>query len=802
MKKILNFSLCVLLALSLSMGNVATVVNATGIDGETVVDTFASNEKEENGQKGEVSTVETKETEEPELAKETVKPESTMETVKQKSTEEPMTNQKEKSQLKTESKSTEESKGIVFFIDLNIADNVDTVQTIGGKKIESTKKNVTVDIRKLRVTKSNGNRIFVYENKAFAKEGKRKYCSLNLPFSVKKELKVSLDFIVTVDGEEYSVPFEKTYKASDEECKALGYMKIDITEAQVLEAITNTVTFVDYDGTVLSVNDGVLTGTSAIAPKNPERTSYTFTGWSTAFDKVTGDLTVEAQYRANSYNVTFVDYDGTLIGKVQKVNYATAAIPPTNPVREGYTFIGWDKEFGRITGDLIVTAEYKVNKYKVTFVDCDETKLGETQNIEYGKSATAPADPTRAGYKFIGWNVDFKEVKCDLTVKAQYQQLPSVLTGTAMFFILNGDERPSEPASHPKKNYTYLGTGIIWLEKVCNDDDGVVKNIIEAPSMIEEGWTVRWYVIKKEVDGWHVDGIKEKIKEPTPSVTSGPAIKQTEIPTGSAVEPDDSNVTPSAVVSATPSVSPTTTPSNPKPYMPYVGPSSPQKTEAPTGSMETQKPEDSTVIPGTSNPTAMPTAAVTDAVTATPVTGVEAGKEDTNGETVNTEVTAAPTVGVEVKEDEIPDSVAVASSTPATVPTVVPTEQVEATVAPTPNVGDKITVQDTILPDSPSNSDEETDGNDNVTDKDDAVEIEEEDMPNSGAEADEESDDASEVDDDKEVTDAEEVEVEEDETASSLPQTGVMSANVFYYIGSMIFVFGICFLTLVRKKSN
>lgn len=147
-----------------------------------------------------------------------------------------------------------------------------------------------------------------------------------------------------------------------------------------------------------------------------------------------------------------------------------------------------------------------------------------------------------------------------------------------------------------------------------------------------------------------------------------------------------------------------------------------------------------------------------------------------------------------------------ASVAPTTEPTVAPTEKVEATA--TPDQKEDITVQDTTLPNTPSDSDEETDDLGNATEKDNAVEIEEDDIANSGAEADEEDDDQDtetedESDDDyddEDTTDTEEV--EEDEIASSLPQTGVMSVNVFYYIGSMICAFGICVLTFIRKKTN
>ena len=58
--------------------------------------------------------------------------------------------------------------------------------------------------------------------------------------------------------------------------------------------------------------------------------------------------------------------------------------------------------------------------FTVTFLDWDGTTL-KTEQVERGKSATAPADPTREGYLFKGWDKDFTNVQSDLNVKALYE---------------------------------------------------------------------------------------------------------------------------------------------------------------------------------------------------------------------------------------------------------------------------------------------------------------------------------------------------------------------------------------------
>ena len=184
------------------------------------------------------------------------------------------------------------------------------------------------------------------------------------------------------------------------------------------------VTFVDHDGTELSVQM-VEHGGAATEPTEPTREGYVFTNWDVAFDNVTSDLIVTAVYEINTYTVTFVDHDGTELS-VQMVEHGGAATAPAEPTNAGYTFISWDKAFDEVTGNLTVTAVYEINTYTVTFVDHDGTELS-VQTVGHGGAATAPAEPTREGYTFTNWDVAFDNVTSDLTVTAVYEESVPIL---------------------------------------------------------------------------------------------------------------------------------------------------------------------------------------------------------------------------------------------------------------------------------------------------------------------------------------------------------------------------------------
>lgn len=125
--------------------------------------------------------------------------------------------------------------------------------------------------------------------------------------------------------------------------------------------------------------------------------------------------------------VTFRDHDGTVL-KTETVRFGTAAVPPADPVREGYTFAGWDGSYTNVTSNAELTAQYRedapaVEMFTVRFEDGSGNVL-KTQVVEKGAAADAPADPVREGYEFTGWDKAFDRVEADLTVTAQFVPVP------------------------------------------------------------------------------------------------------------------------------------------------------------------------------------------------------------------------------------------------------------------------------------------------------------------------------------------------------------------------------------------
>ena len=147
-------------------------------------------------------------------------------------------------------------------------------------------------------------------------------------------------------------------------------------------------------------------GTQIAAPADPTREGYTFIGWDTEIPTTmpAENMTITAKWKVNSYTITFDTAGGSEIAPITQ-DYGTAIAAPADPTREGYTFIGWDMEIPTTmpAENMTITAKWKVNSYTITFDTAGGSEIAPITQ-DYGTAIVAPADPTREGYTFIGWD--------------------------------------------------------------------------------------------------------------------------------------------------------------------------------------------------------------------------------------------------------------------------------------------------------------------------------------------------------------------------------------------------------------
>ena len=152
-------------------------------------------------------------------------------------------------------------------------------------------------------------------------------------------------------------------------------------------------------------------GTEITAPDKPTRKGYTFKGWDKEIPEAmpAENITVKAQWEINQYTITFDTNGGSEIAPITQ-DYGTEITAPANPTRKGYTFKGWDKEIPETmpAENITVKAQWEINQYTITF---DTNGGSEIASItqDYGTEITAPDNPTRKGYTFKGWDKEIPE---------------------------------------------------------------------------------------------------------------------------------------------------------------------------------------------------------------------------------------------------------------------------------------------------------------------------------------------------------------------------------------------------------
>ena len=186
------------------------------------------------------------------------------------------------------------------------------------------------------------------------------------------------------------------------------------------------------------------------------------------------------------YTVTFNAYGGFPTPDEQHVKSGEKAVLPAAPTLKGYTFAFWylgeDEQNATaydfdtpVTENITLTAKWNINKYTVTFNSYGGTPVPPVQEVEYGLTATKPADPTLKGYTFAFWYLGEDEqnataydfdtpVTENITLTAKW----NINKYTVTFNSYGGTPVPpaqeveygltaTEPAAPKKTGYTFDG---------------------------------------------------------------------------------------------------------------------------------------------------------------------------------------------------------------------------------------------------------------------------------------------------------------------------------------------------------
>ena len=253
--------------------------------------------------------------------------------------------------------------------------------------------------------------------------------------------------------------------------------------------------------------------------------TYSFKGWNPGLSSVTESVTYTAVFDSvvNKYDISFKDYDGSVLKGSIQYDYGTSSInivKPTSPARQEtakytYSFKGWNPTITDVIENAVYIAEYdsSIRDYQIVFVNGNDELQSETVLYEdvptYNGALPVKSATNQYTYTFKGWNPAISSVVGSVTYTAVFDSIVnkyevvfkdydgSNLKKTALYDYGTSSTnivKPANPTRHESVKYTYSFKG--WAPTL----EDVTEN---AVYIAEYDSTIRRYTIS------FVNGSKE-----------------------------------------------------------------------------------------------------------------------------------------------------------------------------------------------------------------------------------------------------------------------------------------------------
>ena len=229
------------------------------------------------------------------------------------------------------------------------------------------------------------------------------------------------------------------------------------------------------------------TGTSWGITSSDDGTYESGNSWTWTYDK---NITLYAQWKANTYTVTFDANGGTTPTANKSVTYASTYGELPTPSRTGYIFNGWYTATSdgtevqstttvSITSNQTLYAQWNPWTHTVSYnLNGGTSTALSDQTKTYGNTLTLSTSvPKRTGYLFVCWNTDANG-NGDSYNPGQnydYEQNGGIVTLYAIWKYANVGWMKVD--GEYKKYNTYVKIDGVWTPFIAylKDDDGIWK---------------------------------------------------------------------------------------------------------------------------------------------------------------------------------------------------------------------------------------------------------------------------------------------------------------------------------------
>ena len=234
-------------------------------------------------------------------------------------------------------------------------------------------------------------------------------------------------------------------------------------------------------------------------PANPVKEGYTFDGWEPAIPARVPfkNVNVKAKWKTNTYSIKWM-VDGSTYSMTE-LPYGVGITKPSNPVKEGYTFKGWEPAVAESVPaeNLTYNARFTINSYNLTlkangglFADGKDTLKS---SVNYNSVLKCEA-PSREGYVFGGWKENLPErmpagdivLNATWVAKEDTKYTVEIYTmsvngqyGTPQKKVFSG-RTDSEVSFTPECEAGFCVDGMSVLSGIVNGDNSTVLKVYYA----------------------------------------------------------------------------------------------------------------------------------------------------------------------------------------------------------------------------------------------------------------------------------------------------------------------------------